>query len=58
MLTKMGSITLQNYLHFIKKYYNKREYIEELNKYHDLYKKINTSFMKTHLRMCAFEFTF
>jgi hypothetical protein len=52
------NITLQNYLVFIKKYYNKREYIEELNKYHDLYKKINTSFMKTHLRMCAFEFTF
>jgi hypothetical protein len=52
------NITLPNYLLFIKKYYKKQQYINELDKYHRLYKKINNAFMKTHLKMCAFEFIF
>ena len=52
------NITLPNYLLFIKKYYKKQQYINEIDKYHRLYKKINDVFMKTHLKMCAFEYVF
>jgi hypothetical protein len=51
-----NNITLQNYLFFIKKYYKKKIFLEKLNKYYDIIKKIKDPFIQKNLRMTAIEY--
>ena len=51
-----NNITLQNYLFFIKKYYKKELFLEKLNKYYDIIKKIKDPFIQRNLRMTAIEY--
>ena len=51
-----NNITLQNYLFFIKKYYKKQLFLEKLNKYYNIIKKIKDPFIQKNLRMTAIEY--
>jgi len=51
-----NNITLQNYLFFIKKYYKKQLFLEKLNKYYNVIKKIKDPFIQKNLRMTAIEY--
>lgn len=51
-----NNITLQNYLFFIKKYYKKKLFLEKLDKYYNIIKKIKDPFIQKNLRMTAIEY--
>lgn len=51
-----NNITLENYLFFIKKYYKKKLFLEKLNKYYNIIKKIKDPFIQKNLRMTAIEY--
>jgi hypothetical protein len=51
-----NNITLQNYLFFIKKYYKKRLFLDKLDKYYNIIKKIKDPFIQKNLRMTAIEY--